>query len=156
LGLTLERELWKVDFALSVVSKTESKVPLIFVEAENDIRDVSREGGEVRKLCCHSAPLKVLITVGKWDETSSVWKGRSARSLCLGKWQGIVRDHAAVWPHRGLFGVIVGEWFDLSAATGRLRFYANAIQPDGSLLSPEEDNILFERQPVPYDLSKSL
>src|SRR5437762_2432358 len=68
LGLTLERELWKVDFALSVVSETESNVPVIFVESENVIKDVSREGGEVRKLCCHSAPLKVLITVGEWDE----------------------------------------------------------------------------------------
>src|SRR6267143_324483 len=57
LGFTLERELWKVDFALSDVSEAESNVPVIFVESENDIRTVSREGGEVRKLCCHSAPL---------------------------------------------------------------------------------------------------
>jgi hypothetical protein len=50
LGLTLECELWKVDFALSVVSETETKVPVIFVESENAIKDVYRPGGEVRKL----------------------------------------------------------------------------------------------------------
>ncbi len=154
-NLELECELWKVDYAMSVVSENNSCVPVMFIEAENVIRDVSRAGGEVRKLCCHSAPLKVLITVGEWDEAPSIWKGRSLRSQCLDEWQSIVRDHATVWPHRGLFGVIVGEWFNLSKTTGRLRFYTNAIQTDGSLLHPGSDNIIFERQPMPYNLPES-
>jgi hypothetical protein len=155
LGLTLERELWKVDFALSVVSTNDSKVPVIFIESENDIRDVNRDGGEVRKLYCHSAPLKVLITVAEWDETPSVWKGQCVRHRYLSRWQDIIRAHADVWPHRGLFGVIVGEWVDLGEIS-RLRFYANAIEPDGALLYPVKDAIIFERQPILSDLAQSL
>jgi hypothetical protein len=156
LGLTVEHELWRVDFALSVISENGFKVPVIFVESENNIKDVNRAGGEVRKLCCHSAPLKVLITVGMWDETPSVWKGRAIRTQYLTGWQAMVREHADQWPHRGLFGVIVGEWSDLNETCGRLRFYANAIQPDGSLLFPEEDLVIFEREGMRPSLANSL
>lgn len=146
LELRLERELWKVDYALSVTCEG-INVPVIFIESENNIKDVVGASGEVRKLCCHSAPLKVLLTVGEWDETPGVWKGRSLRRE-LSAWQEIVRAHGAVWPHRGLFGIVVGEWTNLSSTVGRLRFYVNAIRPDGTLVSPDSDRIIFERQPL--------
>ena len=81
LGLELESELWKFDFAMSIVSETGVKVPAIFIESENLIGGVVFPSGEVRKLCCHSAPLKILITVGQWDETPRHRPDRSERCI---------------------------------------------------------------------------
>lgn len=128
LKLELVREPWKIDFAMTIASSNGSPIPIVFIESENDVRDADHE---VRKLCCHAAPLKVLITVAAWDESPGSWPGGGHKSEHLRRWQDIVREHGTVWLHRGLLGVLVGEWHDKK---GRFRFYAYAISPDGSLV----------------------
>lgn len=59
-----EKELLQVDFAIA--KKVGSiDVPVIFIESENIAETTSRE---VHKLCCLSAPLKVLISVCEWSD----------------------------------------------------------------------------------------
>jgi len=131
---------------MSTALQSGNRVPVIFIESENDIRTLAGSSGEIRKLCCHAAPLKVLLTVGSWDEAPNVWKGRSVRDACLASCKRIIKDHTLVWPHRGLFGLIVGEWFDLSDEKGRLRFYTNTIEADGAVINHGQDRILVERE----------
>jgi hypothetical protein len=74
-------ELFKVDFAISRDSDG-IKVPIIFIESENDPTSAHHE---VRKLVNLAAPLRVPITVSQWDDESTIWIGRGGghRSILL-------------------------------------------------------------------------
>ena len=101
-------ELFKVDFAICRNSQ-DIKVPLIFIESENNAFSADHE---VRKLVNLAAPLRVLITVVQWDEEGSVWNDRGGgyRSKLLDGWERIIREHQIVWPRPGVVGILVGEW----------------------------------------------
>lgn len=138
LSLELERETWKVDFAMSIGSPSGHRVPIIFIESENDPATATHE---VRTLCCQAAPLRLLITVDEWDETPGVWRKRGHRQERLRTWQEIVRSHGKIWPQANILGIIVGEW----RPDNTLRFYAYALGEDGQLLR-DENEVLVEKK----------
>ena len=140
LGLEWETELLAVDYAMSLPI---SRVPLVFVEAENDIGNAYNE---VRKLCCLSAPVRVLLTVGEWDATEGVWSHGGLRLTLLKTWQAIVEAHVKARPSASVLGVLVGEWCDALPARSdhRLRFYSYLIDANAAL-STDQTEVLFER-----------
>ncbi len=139
LGYKFRTELFKVDFAMSVV-KDDRKIPIIFVESENLITTAAHE---IQKLCCISAPLRILLSVAEWDETKGVWQSGGHRTTYLSEWQAIIRAHNSVWSRTGLIGIVVGEW----RPTDVLRFYFTAIDAEGALVGADE---VFERKlPMP-------
>jgi hypothetical protein len=136
MGYEFETELFKVDFAMWTRVGSQM-VPVVFIESENAASTATHE---IRKLAYITAPLRVLITVVEWDETVGVWESGGFRSELLKEWQSIVRAYNSVWPRTGLIGLIVGEW----RRDNVLRFYARAIDPEGNLVGPEPDEIIFE------------
>lgn len=111
LELDLESQLLIVDMAL--VGRHD-RVPRVFIESENIATSAIQE---VRKLCCLSAPLKVLLAVCEWDETSGVWL-KGMRPLLLREWTGEVARHAAAGSLVGDVIAIVAEW-----SSAGLRFF---------------------------------
>jgi hypothetical protein len=142
MGYEFDCELYKVDFVMWKKVDAQ-KVPVIFIESENDAMTATHE---IRKLCCIAAPLRILITVVEWDESKGVWLSGGYRSPLLAEWQSVVRAYNSVWPRPGLIGLIVGEW----RPDNVLRFYANAIDPDGVLVGP--DKVVFERNMTSSDI----
>lgn len=125
-------EVLRVDYTL--VEKA-SGVPLVVVESENE---AFRAQEELWKLCCLSAPLRVLLTVVQWDDTPGVWEGGGWRSRLLHNWGCTVKAHAAVFPVPSLLLVLVGEW-----RANALRYHLASF----SLTSGElvEEGLLVER-----------
>jgi len=138
LGLRVEKELLNIDWALCLPVSDEFSVPVIFVESENTAGGADQE---VRKLCCVSAPLRILITVAEWDEVEGVWPNGGNKTKMLHGWQEIVRHHAKTWPCPSLLGILVGE---LSRDETRLRFYSYAIDPAGEVVADFPDDVLIE------------
>ena len=137
MGYDFDTELFKVDFAMWT-RDTEPKVPIIFVESENQANTANHE---VCKLISLSAPLRVLISVIEWDETPGVWQSGGMRRHLLSQWQKTIGAYTRIWPRTGLFGLLIGEW----RRDDVLRFYANAVDGTSALFAPE-DMILLERQ----------
>ncbi len=135
LNLAVKTELFKVDVALCAKSSTGHDVPLIFVESENNAFTATHE---VSKLCCLSAPLRVLITCVEWNETPDFWPSGGTRARLLSEWQDIMRAHCQFWPQPGVIGILVGEW----GTDNKLRFYAMAIGNNGDTC--ESESIVFE------------
>ena len=104
LTLDLEQELLIVDFAL--IGRSD-RVPRVFIESENV---ASFAVQEVRKLCCLSAPLKVLLTVAEWDNSPSVWPKGAVREQLLPVWCEEVSRHRAAGTLVGEVIVVVAEW----------------------------------------------
>jgi hypothetical protein len=98
-------KLFKVDFAICQNSNG-IKVPLIFIESENNAFSAEHE---IRKLVNLAAPLRVLITVIQWDEESGVWD-KAYRSHLLHRWENLIYQHHIVWPRPGVVGILIGEW----------------------------------------------
>ena len=142
LGMLIEEdleagsELFKVDFAICRNSK-EIKVPLIFIESENN---AFSDDHEVRKLVNLAAPLRVLITVIQWDEDSDVFP-KAYRSSLLPRWEEMIRQHQIVWPRPGVVGILIGEW----RPDKKFRFYGYGYG-EGHRLAVPNPEILFERQ----------
>ena len=132
LKLVCETELCKVDFALCAKSTPGHKVPLIFIESENNAMTAA---DEMWKLCSLSAPLKVLISCIEWCEDPEYWppdgkKGEKSRLLL--EWKEIIKAHNEVWPQPCVYGIVIGELKE-----NTLRFYSYGLGADGSELDPE-------------------
>jgi hypothetical protein len=80
----------------------------VFIESENYVNSAEEE---IWKLCAVSCPLKVLITVAKWDLSEGVWTplGGSQKNALLSKWRGIAIAHHQVCPNPGVLALLVGE-----------------------------------------------
>jgi hypothetical protein len=139
MGYEFGTELFTVDYVMWLEAGGH-KVPIIFIESENSAFTATHE---IRKLACITAPLRILITVIEWDECPDVWHGRGQRAKPLTEWQSIIRAYNGVWPRAGLIGLLVGEW----RPDGRLRFYANSFDSDGSFAATDE--IVLERSMTP-------
>ena len=111
-------------------------VPLVWIESENDLTDITHE---VRKLASLSGPLKVLITCCEWDDTPGAWP-HGGQKRELEKWTAILREHCQAWHSVSVFAVIVGEW---NGTNGTLRFYAIAFDAMGNLV--DDHSILLGR-----------
>jgi len=133
LGLRLEMRLLNVDFAMCSQDGSGLGVPLAFIESENKIATTK---DEIRKLCCVSAPLRVLVTVAEWDDTPGTWKHGGRKREFLALWETIIKRHFATWPQPAVFGILVGE---ASFADTRLRFYTHAFGPAGECLDGEDE-----------------
>lgn len=139
-GLEYSSELFLVDHLLR--SGGPDWVPKVWIESENAVLTAQHE---IYKLCCLHSPLKVLITVAAWDE-AQYWRGAGQEGFPKG-WV-IPEDHLKCW-HRvvkafsdsgsfsGQLGVIIGEL----SPSGRLRYYAHEIRPDG--FDPLPGEIIF-------------
>ena len=105
LGLVCKREEF---LNIDHVFRDSDRVPRVFIESEN--RADTAEA-EIRKLCAASCPLRVLITVARWDLSEGVWLSPdgSQRNALLSRWEEIVLAHHRVWPNPGLLALLVGE-----------------------------------------------
>jgi hypothetical protein len=135
LELGYTTELFKVDFALCAESSSGKKVPLIFIESEND---ASTAEHEMWKLCSLSAPLKVLVVCHEWSEEPDFWPHGGHKSKSLQKWSDIIKAHNEVWPQPSIYGVIIAEWHKT------LRFYSIGFGSNGNELDPHK--ILIDRK----------
>ena len=68
--------LFKVDFTMWAKVDGHS-VPRVFLESENA---ANTAGHEILKLCCLSAPLRVLISLSEWDDESDIWRSTRLQS----------------------------------------------------------------------------
>ncbi|MCC4273917.1 hypothetical protein [Marinomonas communis] len=128
MGLKYLKEDFKIDYTLCNEVDGEN-VPLIFIESEND---ASTAHHEIRKLCCLSAPLKVLIICAEWSEEKDAWKHGGVRSKLLEKWSRQIRAHNKCWSVPAITGIIVAEW------NTSLRFYSLAYDHFGEIVDNEK------------------
>jgi hypothetical protein len=109
--------------------------PVVFVESEEQATCADQE---VKTLCSLAAPLKVLITVGEWEDVTPRWRNGGHRSTLVTRWRAIRSAYHEAWRDPGVFGVLVGE----SDPDGILRFHA--FELDGGTASPVRDRVLLE------------
>jgi len=76
LGYYFRPQFLRIDYALC---DKERKVPLIFIEFENNALLIAED--ELRKLCCVSAPLKVIISVIEWSDEPGYWKNGGYKKI---------------------------------------------------------------------------
>jgi hypothetical protein len=127
LDLTFERELiYRIDGVFSNVGSQNTKVPIIYLESENDITTSDRE---VYKLCTLNAPLKILMVCNQWNESSK-------KLIKEYYWDYIIEDFAEQIGLKGVFAVIIGEWNET------LRIYTHVFNEKGEVI---EDSLLLEK-----------
>ena len=98
-----------------------SKVPIIFLESENDVRTSE---GEVIKLCLLNAPLKVLMICNDWNETSK-------KIISEGYWEYIIEDFKDESLLTGYFAFIIAEWNE------NLKFYSYVYNEKAEIIEDE-------------------
>lgn len=132
LGLEFEREFLLIDYVMS-----ESSIPLIFIESENDAFAVA--GDELRKLASVAGPLKVLITCVEWSDTPGDWPDGGRKEELLRDWSGVLNSHHARRPQDCIFGICVAE-----ICGSRFRLYTKGLGPDGAVV--EDERVSLERR----------
>jgi hypothetical protein len=134
LDLDFKREHSRVAYSMWDRSDGEP-TPVVFVESEEQATCADQE---VKTLCSLAAPLKVLITVGEWEDVIPRWRNGGHRSTLVTRWRGIRSAYHKAWRDPGVFGVLVGE----SDPDGILRFHA--FELDAGTASPVRDRVLLE------------
>lgn len=135
MNLVLCKELFKVDYAFCKNDSYGNRVPLIFIESENNAFSATHE---VRKLCSLAAPLKILITCVEWSDTPGEWPNGGHRASLMKDWTSIVSSHSQIWPQPSVYGVIVAERWK-----NRFRYYSQGFSSSG--VPVDTHDVLFER-----------
>jgi hypothetical protein len=135
LDLDFKREHSMVAYSMWDCRSDSEPTPSIFVESEEQATCADQE---VKTLCCLAAPLKVLITVGEWEDAMPRWRNGGLRSTLVTRWRSIRSAYNMAWRDPGVFGVLVGE----SDPDGLLRFHA--FELDTGTDSPIADRVLLE------------
>jgi hypothetical protein len=135
LDLDFKREHSRVAYSMWDCRSDSEPTPVIFVESEEQATCADQE---VKTLCCLAAPLKVLITVGEWEDAMPRWRNGGLRSTLVTRWRSIRSAYNTAWRDPGVFGVLVGE----SDPDGLLRFHA--FELDAGTDSPVADRVLLE------------
>lgn len=116
---------FRIDGIFYKKSSQTTEVPIIYVESENDAK-YSHE--EIYKLCCISAPLKVLFICNEWTEDDK-------KEIIDGYWNYIIDDFAEENILTGNLCIIIAEWRDT------LKFHTYCFNDKGTLF---EEKILIE------------
>ena len=133
--LDFKREHSRVAYSMWDRRSDSEPTPVIFIESEEQATCADQE---VKTLCCLAAPLKVLITVGEWEDVIPRWRNGGHRSTLVTRWRSIRSAYHAAWRDPGVFGVLVGE----SDPDGVLRFHG--FELDGDTPSSVGDRVLLE------------
>ena len=141
LELDFKREHSRVAYSMWDYRAHSEPTPVIFIESEEQATCADQE---VKTLCCLAAPLKVLITVGEWEDVIPRWRKGGHRSILVARWRSIRSAYHAAWRDPGVFGVLIGE----SDPDGVLRFHG--FELDAETASSVGDRVLLE---VPTDIS---
>jgi hypothetical protein len=127
LGLIFDKEMvYRIDGVFSKVGDQKTKIPIIYLESENDIRTSERE---INKLCMLNSPLKVLMVCNEWNDSSK----KLTKEYY---WDYIIEDFADQIGLTGFFAILIGEWND------KLRIYAHVYNEKGEVI---EDELLIEK-----------
>ncbi|RYE50178.1 MAG: hypothetical protein EOP48_20240 [Sphingobacteriales bacterium] len=119
LGLGLDKELvFRVDATFYKKGGQTTKVPVIFLESENEVRTSDHE---IFKLCSLNAPLKVLMICNDWNEASK-------KIISEGYWDYIIEDFHDESILTGYFAVIIAEWNE------DLKFYTYVYDKSGKVI----------------------
>lgn len=102
-----------------------TEVPIVYIESENNAKS-SHE--EIYKLCCVSAPLKVLFICNDWTE-------KDKNKIVDGYWNYIIDDFAESNLLTGNFCILIAEWNE------KLKFHSYCFNDKGLLF---EEEILIE------------
>lgn len=129
LNLKFEKEMrFRVDGTFYKIAGQTSRVPVIVLESENDVRTSE---DEVIKLCSLNAPLKILMTCCDWNSDSK-------KIIREGYWEYIIEDFSDESSLTGYFAFIIGEWNET------LKFYTHVYNENAELI---EDELLIEIKP---------
>jgi hypothetical protein len=135
LDLDFKREHSRVAYSMWDCRSDSEPTPVIFIESEEQATCADQE---VKTLCSLAAPLKVLITVGEWEDAMPRWRNGGLRSTLVTRWRSIRSAYHTAWRDPGVFGVLVGE----SDPDGLLRFHA--FELDAGTDSTVADRVLLE------------
>ena len=126
MNLEFEKEMYfRVDGTFYKTGGQKIKVPIIFLESENDVRS---SDGEVKKLCLLNAPLKVLMICNDWNDSSK-------KIITEGYWDYIIDDFKDENCLTGYFAFIIAEWNDT------LKFYSYVYNEKAEII---EDKLMIE------------
>ena len=123
MGLIFEQEFLNIDYIFNKQCSGGSKVPLVAIESENK---ATKAHHEVRKLCCISTPLKVLITCVEWE----IFGHKNKKNQLLGQWKKQITCHNKVWPQPSVLGILVAE----KDQYGTFRCYGTAFSSSGNVI----------------------
>jgi len=98
-----------------------TEVPIVYIESENDAKS-SHE--EIYKLCCISAPLKILFVCNSWTD-------RDKYEITNGNWHYIIEDFAETNLLTGNICVLIAEWDE------NLKFHSYCFNDKGNLFEEE-------------------
>jgi hypothetical protein len=130
LGLSLQEEFLRIDFAYTKRPASGWDVPLIFVEHENNIIDTN----EIQKLCATHAPLKVFIVwmSGSWMDERKEWLDED--------WMYMVNSFLEVHSElRGKLALIIAE---CNSETKSIKYHCELF--DGNARQFINEGIFFE------------
>ena len=133
LGLKFLNEDFKIDYTLCHVIDG-NNVPGIFIESENN---ASSAHHEIRKLCCLSAPLKVLIVCAEWSDKTGDWKHGGHKNKLIDRWTSQIKAHNKMWSSPAITGLIIAEW------NHHLKFYSIAFDHLGEIA--DDHAIMFSK-----------
>ena len=136
MGMSFKKEEFKIDYTFCKKISPDYEVPLIYIESENIAKHSMHE---MRKLCCLSAPLKILITCVEWSDEDGYWKNGGNKKLLTDEWASIISKHNTVWPQPAITGVLIAE-----RKNDILRYYSLVFSPNGEILN--DSNIIIERR----------
>ena len=116
--LDFEKEkVFRVDGIFYKKAKNDFKVPIIFIESENNLDSTETE---IYKLCCLNAPLKIIFICHEWSEEKK-------EDTTEGHWDYIINDFKQENILIGHLGVIVAEWMD------ELKFHSFSYNENGGI-----------------------
>ncbi|QEC68736.1 hypothetical protein FRZ67_16015 [Panacibacter ginsenosidivorans] len=116
---------FRVDITFYKEAGQTSKIPIVYIESENDVRTTE---GEVIKLCRLNAPLKIIMVVNDWNDSSK-------KIISEGFWEYIIEDFKDESLLTGYFAFIIGE------RNNGLKFYSYVYNELAEII---EDKLLVE------------
>ena len=117
-----DEEYLKIDYTLFKEGEAGWRVPIIFIESENDHESTYEE---VLKLCSVNAQLKVLVIYGLSEAFEKELVANESY------WDYILKDYMQAHTLTGHFAVMIYDWTD------KLRFYSKLYTERGMLLEPK-------------------
>lgn len=109
----------------------EDRVPVVFIECENNHETVGLPFHEIDNLCAVNSPVKALFLSCSWAD--------SEREKFLSDWKERIGTYRKYFDQNAVFMIVVGEWGRGSLeGDGILRYYIESFSISGEEIDRKE------------------
>jgi len=111
----------RVDGLFYKIGGQSTQIPIVAIEAENNIKSSDQE---IEKLCYLAVPLKILFVCYEWNEATE-------KEISEGYWEYIIEDFASENILTGTTAIIIADW------SNKLTFQSRVYNLKGELVEKE-------------------